>query len=114
MQALLGLGSWMRDFSMNDPVDPNGAPRYNASAFTLRLDLRLYPVAFFLRSWPAGFLIHLQYQQALGLSSSSDQLDATNTKVSMSFGTTMRQLLFGVGYDWKILAPPPRSALTSS
>ena len=103
MQGLIGFGSWMRKFYMNDPwmQGPRPPPKYDASAATLRVDFRLYPVAFFTEGWASGFLIHLQYQQAVGLSSQSPQT-VNGSKTTMAFGTTMRELLLGFGYDWKI------------
>lgn len=103
IQALVGLGSWIRNFSMNDPQgDP--PPKYEAAAFTLRLSLVLFPAAFFTESWPAGFRFRLRYQEALGLKSQSKQPpeSGSGADVTKTFGTTLREFVFDLGYDWNI------------
>ena len=92
----VGFGTWMRDFSLNDPVGT--APRYSSgAAFALRVGVDVRPVAFFTDGYPAGVFIRLRYQAALGLQSKIKDAGGDG------FSTSLGELLLDFGYDWKIM-----------
>jgi hypothetical protein len=96
----LGLGTWIRDFSMNDPKGTS--PKYQGTAFTLRLALVARPAGFFTSNFASNIFLRLHYQRALGLQSKSTITDASGQSVDKTFGTTLHELVFDVGYNWKI------------
>jgi hypothetical protein len=98
--AFVGLGAWVRDFSLNDPVDDRDHPDYDSGpAFTLRFALRGRPLAFFLEGIPAQFWLRLRYQVALGQSS---QIEGEVSDLTTSQG----ELLFDAGYQFNFGSRP--------
>lgn len=90
----LGVGMWMRNFTLNDAVPDRPHPKYESgAAAALQLQLRLWPLAFFFDGIPAGFWVRLRYQTALGLSSAVKDGAA-------GLSTSLSEVLFDGGYDF--------------
>jgi hypothetical protein len=120
-EGLFGFGVWMRDFSVNDPypsdtaynatTNPNGSllkppsPGYSSgAAFAFKFSLKARPLSFFTQSFASWFYARLTYGQTGGLSSNNKEKDATTGgTVVKTYATTLRELVFDAGVDWKIL-----------
>lgn len=90
--ALVGVGTWLRSFSINEPATPASNATYSSGAtFALRLEALARPASFFTDNFAADFFARLRYQMVLGLSSG---IDAGSEALS----TSIMQLLFDVGY----------------
>lgn len=97
----VGLGAWIRGFSINQPALPQWDKGYSSgAAFALRLEVGARPLAFFLDNFAAGIYARLRFQTTLGLKSGfADQTTATAEKLS----TSMSEFLIDFGYHWNIL-----------
>ena len=104
--GVVGLGTWIRDFSIHDPVlGANGkckdpCPGYNSSAaFALRLLAKIRPAAFFTDGFASMFYARLQFQTTLGLQSGTGK---EGEKQIMN-ATSFYEFTADVGLDWNIL-----------
>jgi hypothetical protein len=105
VEGLFGVGFWMRSFA---PVDKTESaqpdPEYKSGmAFALRLGLRVRPAAFFLDNFASNFWLRLRYQQVVGLTSQTKAAEGATTSTE-PLSTSMREIIFDFGYDWKILS----------
>ena len=93
-----GLGIWTRRFTLRAPAANRPHGEYSSgAAAALQLSLFGRPLSFFSDGVVANFWAQLDFQSSLGLSSDAPGVEG-------SFGTSMWQLLFGLGYRWNILA----------
>jgi len=98
-EATIGLGTWMRRLSINQPDPRNPAPKYDSgAAFAISLGFKVRPIAFLSDGLAANFYSRLRYQTMLGLESASQ--DGT-------FSTSLWELLWEVvGFDWNVMSKP--------
>jgi hypothetical protein len=96
VELTLGGGMILRTLGYNDAAS-QVATYSSGGAFGLRVDFRLRPLAFFLDNFAGNFWLRLRYEQVLGLQSKNTE------NPDETFSTTLRQILFDFGYDWKIL-----------
>lgn len=94
--ALLGIGTWLRSFSINEPATPESNATYSSGAtFALRLEGLARPAAFFTDNLAADFFTRLRFQTVLGLTSAVDA-------GSGGLSTSMTEFIFDVGYRWEV------------
>ena len=114
--AAVGLGTWIRDFSLNDPArttDPSTGKAYNhpgynsSAAFALRLAAMVRPAAFLTDGLASMLYLHLQFQTTLGLQSRTREKDASSGQmVEKTYGTSFMEFVVDAGVDWNILKKP--------
>ncbi|MBW2730912.1 MAG: hypothetical protein JRH20_00880 [Deltaproteobacteria bacterium] len=94
--ALLGVGTWLRSFSINAPATPDSDATYSSGAtFALRLEGMVRPASFFTDNIAADFFSRLRFQTVLGLGS---VIEAGSDTLS----TSIMELLFDVGYRLEV------------
>ncbi len=108
--AVVGLGTWIRDFSLHDPArttnpstgKPWNHPGYNSSAaFALRLAAKARPAAFFTDGFASWLYLRMQFQTTLGLQSLTKE-----NGVEKTYGTSFLEFIMDAGVDWNILKKP--------
>ena len=110
--AAVGLGTWIRDFSLNDPArttDPSTGKAYNhpgynsSAAFALRLAARVRPAAFLTDGFASMLYVNLQFQTTLGLQSRTKEKDSSSGQmVEKTYGTSFLEFIMDAGVDWNI------------
>ena len=114
--AVVGLGTWIRDFSLNDPArttdsttgKPHNHPGYNSSAaFALRLAAVARPASFFTDGFASWLYLRLQFQTTLGLQSRTREKNASSGQMEdKTYGTSFLEFVMDAGVDWNILKKP--------
>jgi hypothetical protein len=103
----VGLGTWFRSFSINQPADARWDKGYSSgAAFIMHLELAARPLAFFMDGFAAGIYARMRFQTTLGLKSGFAGGSNTGEKLS----TSISQFLLDFGYHWNIFgkADSPR------
>jgi hypothetical protein len=103
LEAAVGLGTWIRSFSINDPIDK--APKYEGAAFTIGFSLLTRPAGFFTDGFASNIFLRFAFKQAVGLQSRSKQLEG-GTSVEKILGTTLREINLDWGYNWRLGSKP--------
>lgn len=108
--AAVGVGAWSRTFGMhtNDDQYTPSPPDYSSGlAAALSVSFKARPLAFV---WDRGFLSALytraHFRSTVGLKSQSQYRDAGGVPQTETLGTSLWELTFEAGYDWKILDRP--------
>ena len=108
--AAVGFGAWSRSFGMhtNDDKYTPSPPDYSSGmAAALAVSFKARPLAFV---WDRGFLSALytraHFRTTVGLKSQSQYRDSGGAPQTETLGTSLWELTFEAGYDWKILDRP--------
>jgi hypothetical protein len=105
--ATVGMGGWSRSLQIHDPDtahSPN-PPTYSSNiAMALVLGFKARPLAFIQdRGFLAGPYVRFGYRTMLGLKSQNSVKDSTGTEQTEALDTSLWELCFEGGFDWKIL-----------
>ena len=108
--AAVGVGAWSRTFGMhtNDKEYTPNPPDYSSGmAAALSVSFKARPLAFV---WDRGFLSALytraHFRSTVGLKSESQYRDAGGVPQTENLDTSLWELTFEAGYDWKLLESP--------
>ncbi len=116
----IGLGTWIRSFSLNDPAptkvtnpsgqsEPVGHPQYNSGGtFALHLGAKVRPLSFLSDGFISMIYLRLHFLTTLGLKSKAlgttkDPTTGKTVQVTKLLSTSFLEFMLDMGLDWNIL-----------